>query len=89
VANLSHQFSALLVSVGLRNRDTETEGRHVTNALSFHALRHTSVSLLKDAGVPQAVVEEIIGHSSAQMSAKYTHVGEEALRKAAAALPTI
>jgi integrase len=47
------------------------------------------VSLLKDAGVPEAVVMEMVGHDSPQMSAHYTHVGQEALEKAAEALPEI
>jgi site-specific recombinase XerD len=47
------------------------------------------VSLLKDAGIPQAVVQELVGHDSVQMSQQYTHVGIEALQKAAAALPEI
>ena len=57
--------------------------------LSFHSLRHTAVSLLKDAGIPQAVVQELVGHDSEQMSALYTHVGREAMERAAAALPEI
>ena len=44
---------------------------------------------LKDAGVPQAVVQELIGHDSKAMSALYTHVGQEALQKATAALPEL
>jgi hypothetical protein len=32
---------------------------------------------------------EMVGHDSEQMSAHYTHVGREALEKAAAALPEI
>jgi hypothetical protein len=31
----------------------------------------------------------MIGHESEQMSAHYTHVGEESLKKAAAKLPDI
>jgi site-specific recombinase XerD len=58
-------------------------------ALSFHSLRHTAVSLLKDAGIPQAVVQELIGHDSKAMSALYTHVGREALEKAVAKLPKL
>ena len=57
--------------------------------LSFHALRHTAVSLLRDAGTPEAVVMELVGHDSKAMSAHYTHVGIEALAKAVAALPEI
>lgn len=57
--------------------------------LSFHSLRHTAVTLLKEAGIPAAVVMELIGHDSAQMSEHYTHVGQEAMRKAAEALPDL
>jgi site-specific recombinase XerD len=44
---------------------------------------------LKDAGIPEAVVMELVGHDSKAMSAHYTHVGTEALAKAVAALPAI
>lgn len=93
---LSNQFVELLVAVGLHRphaaRKKTSQGRSVrrmASELSFHSLRHTAVSLLKDAGIPQAVVQELIGHRSAQMSALYTHVGQEALRKATSALPAL
>ena len=63
--------------------------KRAPSQLNFHSLRHTAVSLLKDAGIPQAVVQELVGHDSEQMSALYTHVGPEALERAAAALPEI
>jgi integrase len=44
---------------------------------------------MKEAGVPEAVVMELVGHDSEQMSAHYTHVGREALEKAAATLPKV
>jgi integrase len=56
---------------------------------SFHSLRHTAVSLLKDAGIPDAVVMALVGHESSAMSHRYTHVGKEALAKAAKTLPEI
>jgi integrase len=93
--NLSNQFSQILAAVGLReplNRRSTEKGRNAKrarNELSFHCLRHTAVTLLKDAGIPEAVVMELVGHDSAQMSAHYTHVGHEALEKATAALPQI
>jgi len=68
------------------------KGRHAkraANGLSFHSFRHTAVSLLKDAGIPEAVVMELVGHESKAMSAHYTHVGTEALAKAVATLPAI
>jgi integrase len=90
---LSNQFSDLLAQAGLRKKATHKKrgkGRDAQRSpagLSFHALRHTAVSLLKDAGIPEAVVMELIGHDSKAMSAHYTHVGAEALQKAVAALP--
>jgi integrase len=65
------------------------DGRRARNEISFHSLRHTAVSLLKDAGIPEAVVMELVGHDSQQMSVHYTHVGFDALARAAAALPDL
>ena len=94
-ARLSNAFVELLAQAGLREAQTH-QGRGIgrsagraASQLSFHSLRHTAVSMLKDAGIPQATVQELIGHDSEQMSALYTHVGKEALKKAAAALPEI
>src|SRR5262249_28183811 len=94
-SRLSRQFVSLLVSVGIHKPLSQKRtgkgfrSRRGPSELSFHSLRHTAVSLLKDAGVPQAVVQELVGHDSVQMSQHYTHVGIEALQKAAAALPTL
>jgi integrase len=94
-SRLSREFVTLLISVGIhkplsqRRTGKGFRSRRGPSELSFHSLRHTAVSLLKDAGVPQAVVQELIGHDSAQMSQQYTHVGIEALQKAAAALPAL
>jgi integrase len=93
-AALSQDFGELLVQAGLRE-PTQYKGgnghndRRNLNALTFHSLRHTAVSLLKDAGIPQATVQELVGHTSAQVSALYTHVGRESLERAAAALPAL
>jgi integrase len=93
VTGLSGQFSNLLAQAGLiQKRDHKskgTGGKRATSVLSFHSLRHTAVSLLKDAGIPQAAVQELIGHDTEQMSAQYTHVGRESLLKAANALPRV
>jgi len=97
--NLSNQFSDLLAQAGLREKQarhktdaSQKEGRsgaRAASGLSFHCLRHTAVSLLKEAGIPASVVMEYIGHDSEQMSQHYTHTGDEAMTKAAAAFPDI
>jgi integrase len=96
VSMLSQAFGELLVAAGLREpfrvlggKGVGRSGRRVGCALSFHSLRHTAVSLLKDAGVPDAVVQALVGHESKAMSQHYTHVGKEALAKAASSLPQI
>jgi integrase len=94
-STLSNQFANLLAAAGLRDKVShkkEKDGRTGAKTgaqLSFHSLRHTAVTLLKEAGVPHAVVQELIGHDSEQMSEHYTHVGSEALKKAASALPDV
>ena len=47
------------------------------------------MTVLKEADNPAAVVMEMIGHDSEQMSEHYTHVGNEALKKAAESLPDV
>jgi integrase len=90
-----NQFTELLVAAGLREpRDHQGRGigrggKRTRMDTSFHSLRHTAVSLLKDAGIPDAVVMALVGHESTAMSQRYTHVGKESLNKAAAALPQI
>jgi integrase len=97
VSTLSNEFAKLLVEAGLRPRHqrnkSQGQGRggrpRQQMAQSYHSLRHTSASLLKDAGIPDAVVMALVGHQSSAMSQRYTHVGKEALTRAAAALPEL
>jgi len=69
-SSLSNQFRSILVSAGLappRSGMAPREGRagkHIGNPLSFHCLRHTATSMLKNAGVGEAVARDIIGHDS-------------------------
>ncbi len=56
---------------------------------SFHSLRHSAVSLLREAGAPLSVTMAIVGHSTLAMHDTYSHAGEAALKQAVAALPTV
>jgi integrase len=86
VSPLSAQFAALLKTAGLRaDEDGQTPAKGLD--ITFHSLRHTSVSLLKEAGIPDATVMALIGHDALRQSDHYTHVGKAALEKAARALP--
>ena len=66
----------------------EGRSRKVTD-FGFHSLRHTFVSMAARAGIRQAVVQSIVGHTNAAMTAHYTHTNEADLRAAMAAFPAI
>ena len=55
----------------------------------YHSLRHSFVSLCAASGVPQSVVQALVGHGSPSMTAHYTHVGTEAAQNAVAMLPDV
>jgi integrase len=44
--------------------------RRTVHALSFHSLRHTTTSILKNAGLNSAIVMDVGGH---QLTAIWTH----------------
>lgn len=94
VSTLSSQFADLLVKAGLREKREHVKtdrdgGRRELGELTFHSLRHSTVSMLKSAGMSQATVEAFVGHSSSKISALYTHVGDSALQAAAQSLPSV
>lgn len=69
----------------------ESRGNRARTAVvvGFHSLRHTFVSLCREANAPLAVVEAIVGHANPAMTRHYTHVSQEAATLAVAALPQI
>jgi integrase len=92
---LSNEFYDLLSSIGLapvRDHRSTAKGRAVKrrqSPLTFHSLRHTAVSLLKNAGVSDAIARDIIGHESEAVSRVYTHIEPKTRRKALNKLPDI
>jgi len=93
---LSKQFRAILVKAGLaqarKNRETGTGHRgvkHKADELSYHCLRHTFVSWLKDAGATDSVARDLAGHESADVNKLYTHIAPATRRAAVAQLPDI
>lgn len=95
-AALSAQFADLLAQAGLRakqpHRKTHGKGSGVGNSqsgISFHSLRHSAVSFLKESGIPESVVMEMVGHESIEISRHYTRSGKEAMVRAAEAFPVL
>ncbi len=101
VGSLSVQFHDLMAAAGLvpakdhrRDREKATGGNgratpRQGTEISFHALRHTATSLMKNAGVSPAIVGEFIGHESDAVNRIYTHIETASLRRAADALPDL
>jgi integrase len=88
-STLSRQFGELLKNAGLITRETThrkrgkgRDSRRVQSEISFHSLRHTATTLLKSAGVSDAIAQEIVGHDSTAISRGYTHIETATLRKA-------
>ncbi|MBL9146163.1 MAG: tyrosine-type recombinase/integrase [Verrucomicrobiaceae bacterium] len=95
---LSREFGEVLARCGFRARAShrKIEGREggrssarKGNELCFHSLRYSAVSMMKNAGISSAIVQDVVGHESAEISAHYTHIDNDAKRKAVASLPKI
>ena len=94
-SQLSNQFYLLLVKAGLapkRSKANTGRGhglRRRTNELSFHSLRHTGNTWLKQAGAGEAVVRDIVGHESTDVSRLYTHVDDQTKAAAINRMPAV
>lgn len=55
-------------------RDSESALASLNLCHSFHDTRHTCTSLLERAGVPKLHIKMILGHSSQDVTDRYTHV---------------
>lgn len=92
---LSRRFRDLMADAGMGERQSHRKtkqgraARRDTQDLSFHSLRHTATSLMKNAGISEAVVMDIIGHDSPAVSAMYTHIDSAAKRKALDSMPDL
>lgn len=103
VGTLSGQFYRLMAKAGLvpaksHKRNTAKaatgggRGRGVArnqSEICFHCLRHTATSLMKNAGVSSAIVQEYMGHESEAVNRVYTHIEIASMRRAAETLPTL
>jgi integrase len=96
-ASLSNQFRDILVEAGLveplpRGHKSTGKGRdqaREASEISFHSLRHSTVTMLKAAGVSDFIAREIVGHESAAVSRQYTHLTTEDKRAAVQRLPDV
>ena len=78
-------------ATGLETTAKEFFGRRklAANAYSLHSFRHSFVSFCANAGVPLAVVAEIIGHGNPAMTRHYSHITTESKQVAIETLPQL
>lgn len=48
----------------------------------FHTLRHTAVSRMVAAGVPDRIIMKIVGHTTTNMVSRYAHLAPDSLKGA-------
>ena len=96
VSQNSKAFVKILVAAGMRkelpNHKGTGKGRDSKRELSevtFHCIRHTATSLLKNAGVSDVIAREIIGHKTEAASRVYTHIEQKTMKRAIDALPDV
>lgn len=88
VTSVSRTFERTVKKLGLN----EENGIPITDArqkVVFHTLRHTYASWLALSGQGQAMIAELMGHSSIEMSARYTHLFPDARKATATAIDNI
>lgn len=77
---IQHLFAQAGITVN--NRGSVTKGIRRTNNFGFHSFRHVFVSRCAAVGIPQAIVEAIVGTNSEVLKKYYTHVSTDSLKNA-------
>lgn len=83
-SNISKSFPRTVKAMGL-NDGIADKRDHVV----FHSLRHTFASWLVQNGTALYTVSELLGHSSLEMTQRYSHLAPEVLKAAAASFDRI
>jgi len=74
---------------GIETHLPRETGQRPIFSVGFHSLRHTLVSMMREANAPLSVVENLVGHHSVDMTRHYTHTSELAASNAVALLPAV
>jgi len=64
-------------------------GQRQVNAVTFHSLRHSFVTMMKATGASNALAQMIVGHDSAAVNAHYTHLGADDTADSISKLPDV
>jgi integrase len=56
---------------------------------TFHDLRHTAATWLRQGGAPLEIVQRVLGHASITTTQRYAHVDDQEVTRALSQLPTL
>lgn len=94
-STLSSEFYSLMATSGIvAKRDhsksgSGRDGKRRFSEITFHSLRHTATSWLKNSGVSEVVAMDLIGHESASVSRNYTTIDAATKRAAVDKMPDV
>lgn len=77
VKEISNIFGKVVKELGLNESINDRRQR-----ICFHSLRHTYASWLVQAGTDLYTVKSLLGHSSIQLTERYSHLRQEGLQQA-------
>lgn len=87
---VGRQMKLLFTRAGITLTAPNEGGRRRAPSLgTYHALRHTFITRAAQAGVPQMIVREIVGHSNAETTRLYEHADDETMARAIESLPPV
>ena len=72
----AYKVTSLSLTFALAARRANVKGA------TFHTLRHTAVSRMVAAGVPDRIIMKIVGHSTPNMVSRYAHLAPDNLKGA-------
>jgi integrase len=88
-SKLTRQIQKHFEACGIKTTEEREVGSRARVVVGFHSLRHTFVSMAREAGAPLAVIEGLVGHHSVSLTRHYTHVSEAASQNAIGLLPSL
>lgn len=74
---VSRTFERAVIKLGFNKGITDTRQK-----VCFHVLRHSFASMLAIQGTPIYTISELLGHSSLDLSRRYTHLSNSSIRQA-------
>jgi integrase len=87
--SVTHAIQKHFKNCGIKTTRARENGVRRVVEVGFHSMRHTFVSMCREAGAPLSTVESLVGHNNVRMTQIYSHSSPEAAQSAVALLPDV